>query len=126
MNSTVSNTKMTCGHMVWKRTSLAWGLKLVAAGCGLPNETFHSGCVVCGKSYTDIKEEIMLGYLEQTHVAGETYEHRIAGRDAFQAGLKAVSFILVPRGVSQTAACDGTPHQVIPETKETSIWGLTI
>ena len=91
----------------------------VSGSCGLPNETFHSGCVVCGKSYTDMKEEITLGYLEQTHFAGETYDHRIARRDAFQAGMKAGSLTLVPRGVSQTAACDGTHCQVMLGSNKT-------
>ena len=78
------------------------GLRISVSGnCGILNETFYTGCVVCGNSYTDIKEEINLGYIEQIHIAGETNEQRIARRDAFQPGMKAMYFILVPRGVSQ-------------------------
>ena len=48
-------------------------------------------------------------------MAGETYEQWIARRDAFQAGRKARSFILVPRGLSQAAACDGNLYQIMTE-----------
>ena len=75
--------------------------------------------MICGKSSADIKEEITLGYLEQTHIPGETYEQRIARRDAFQAGMKAGTFILVPGGVSQAAACDGILYQMMPQGNET-------
>ena len=54
-------------------------------------------------------------HLESTHMPGETYEMRMAMRNTFEAGMKASSFILVPGGVSQTAACDGLLHQVTPE-----------
>ena len=74
--------------------------------------------MVCGKSFIDIREEITLGYIEQTHIAGETYEQRIARRDALQAGMKAGSFILLPRGVSQAAACDGNLYQIMTEGYE--------
>ena len=81
----------------WYHNPHITGLGIIISGsCGLPNETNHSGCVVCGKSYIDIREEITLGYIEQTHIAGETHEQRIVRRDAFQAGMKAGSFILVP------------------------------
>ena len=46
---------------------------------------------------------------------GETYEQRTARSNAFQAGMNAGSFILVPRGVSQAAACDGVAYQITPE-----------
>ena len=75
----------------------------VSGSCGQPNETTQTGCVICGKSSADIKEEITLGYLEQTHIPGETYEQRIARRDAFQGGMKAGTFILVPGGVLETS-----------------------
>ena len=90
----------------------------ISSNCSLPNETYHSGCVVCGKSFIDIREEITLGYIEQTHIPGETYEQRIARRDTFQAGMKAGSFILVPRGVSHAAACDGNLYQIMAEGYE--------
>ena len=51
---------------------------------------------MCGKSYAAIQEEITLGYLEQTHIPEEIYIQRIRRRNAFQAGMKAGSVILVP------------------------------
>ena len=104
----------------WYGNSHITGLGISVGGsCGQPNETTQTGCVICGKSSADIKEEITLGYLEQTHIPGETYEQRIARRDAFQAGMKAGTFILVPGGVSQAAACDGILYQMMPEGNET-------
>ena len=99
----------------WYSNSHITGLGISISGnCGIPNETFQAGCVICGKSSIDIKEEITLGYLGQTHIAGETYDQRMARRHAFQAGLRAGSYILIPWGVSQAAACDGTLYQMMP------------
>ena len=80
--------------------------------CGEANYVQHGDCTVCGKSYAMIQEEMTLGYLEQTHVTGETYAQRIRRFDAFEAGMRAASVILVPGGVSQAAACDGIFYQI--------------
>ena len=80
----------------WYSNSHITGLGISISGnCGIPNETFQAGCVICGKSSIDIKEEITLGYLGQTHIAGETYDQRMARRHAFQAGLRAGTYILI-------------------------------
>ena len=71
--------------------------------------------MVCGNSFAAIKEKITLEYLEKTHAAGGIYDQRQARRKAFQAGMKAGFYILVPRGVSQTAACDANLYQVTPD-----------
>ena len=68
--------------------------------------------MVCGKTADIIGEEVVFDYLERTHQAGESYETRQHRRDAFQAGMRAASFVLVPRGVSQTTACDGNDYEV--------------
>ena len=100
----------------WTNNPHITGLGINVSGtCGQPNDVYHTGCIVCGKSYPAIKEEITLGYLESTHIQGETYETRMAKRYAFEAGMNAGSFILVPRGVSQATACDGLLYQVTPE-----------
>ena len=92
------------------------GLGISASGlCGQPNDVLYSGCVVCGKSFQAIKEDVPLGYLESTHIPGKTYEQRQSRRRTFQAGMKAGSFIIIPRGVSQAAACDGILYRVGPE-----------
>ena len=100
----------------WARNQHITGLGISVSGmCGQPNDVLYGGCVVCGKSFQAIKEEVTLGYLESTHVPGETSEQRKSRRRAFQAGIKAGSFIIIPRGVSQAAACDGTLYQVGPD-----------
>ena len=50
--------------------------------------------------------------MEQTHIPGENYAQRIRRRNAFLAGMRAGSVILVPGGVSQAAACDGILYQI--------------
>ena len=105
----------------WTHNPHITGLGISASGtCGQPNEIFNSGCVVCGKSSSANKEEVTLGYLESTHIPDETYDQRLARPRAFQAGMKAGSFILVPRGVSQAAACDGVYYQNAPENDQSS------
>ena len=105
----------------WARNQHITGLGISASGlCGQPNDVLYGGCVVCGKSFQAIKEEVTLGFLESTHVPGETYEQRQARRRAFEAGMRAGSFIVIPRGVSQAAACDGISYQVGPEDDNTN------
>ena len=88
--------------------------------CGEPNIVHHGDCYVCGKSFDTIKEEILFNFLEQTHIDGESYQTRLRRRNAFQAGMQAGSFILVPRGVSQAAACDRNKYQVAPNDSHLS------
>ena len=45
--------------------------------------------------------------------AGKSYTTRQCRKDAFQAGIRAGSSFLVPRGVSQAAACDENLYQVM-------------
>ena len=105
----------------WSDNPHITGLGISISGnCGQPNEVYYTGCIVCGKDYPAIKEEITLGYLEKTHFPGESYESRLAKLSAFEAGMKAGSFILVPRGVSQAAACDGLTYQITPESDMTA------
>ena len=101
----------------WTNNPHITGLGISVSGttCGQLNEVYHTGCIVCGKVYPWVKEEKTLGYLERTHMPGETYYLRKAKRNAFEAGMKAGSFILVPKGVSQAAACDGLLYQITPE-----------
>ena len=66
-------------HLPPQDDSWITGLGLSISGtCGQPNNVYHTGCVVCGKDYPSFKEEITLGDLERTHVAGESYETRLA------------------------------------------------
>ena len=82
--------------------------------CGNPNQSYQGDCGVCGKSFDTVKEEITFDYLERTRMTDVTYLARLRGRKALQAGMVAGSFILVPGGVSQAAACDGNHYQIVP------------
>ena len=64
--------------------------------CGNPNYVARGDCWMCGKSFGSMKEEITFDYLERTHMPGETYLTRERRRDAFEAGMSAGSFILIP------------------------------
>ena len=76
------------------------------------------GIVSCGESFVVIREEVTLNILEQTHLYSESYHTRLRRRNAFQAEMTAVSFIVVQRGVSQAAACDGKLYQVAPNDSD--------
>ena len=61
---------MTNGYII---LTLLTGLAITASGsCGQPNEAYHTGCIICGKSFHEIEEEFTLGYLEGSHIFGET------------------------------------------------------
>ena len=97
----------------WMTNQHITGLAISAGGsCGEPNYIQRGHCTVCGKSFATIQEEITLGNLEQTHIPEENYAKRIRRRNAFLAGMRAGSVILVPGGVSQAAACDGILYQI--------------
>ena len=105
----------------WVHNSHITGLAITASGsCGKPKEAYHTGCVICGKSFLVIEEEITVGYLERSHAQGGSCNQRMARRRAFQAGMKAGSFILVPRGVSQATACNSIFHKIIPDNNQSN------
>ena len=101
------------------------GMTLDLSGCADVDSQTHT---LCGESsYFDSElrkshEEVTFDYLERTHRAGESYETRQRRRHAFQAGMQAGAFVLFPRGLSQTAACDGNSYQIVPnETSNTHL-----
>ena len=68
----------------WRNNPHITGLGIGVSGtCVQPNDVYHTGCTVSGKTYPVIKEEITLWYLESTHTQGESYEMRMAKRNAF-------------------------------------------
>ena len=102
-------------EIYWPPYSHITGVAVKMSGhCGEQNLVQHGDCLVCGKSADIIQEEVTFNYLEKTHRAGESYETRQRRRHAFQAGMQAGAFVLVPRGLSQTAACDGNNYQIAP------------
>ena len=85
------------GGTTWVRKPHITGLTMSASGiCGPQSDFQHGDCTVCGKSFAVIKEETSLGYLEQTHLPGDTYEQRVRRRNGFQAGMETGSVIIVP------------------------------
>ena len=99
----------------WPPNSHITGVAVRKSGhCGVQNLVQHGDCLICGKSADIIQEEVTFDYLERTHRSGESYETRQGRRHAFQAGMQAGAFVLIPRGLSQAAACDGNNYQVTP------------
>ena len=71
-----------------------------------------SHCLICGRPYEQIVDEAVIDYLHQTEQRGESMETKQANREAFLAGMTAGTFMFVPRGLSQAAACDGTLYTI--------------
>ena len=65
----------------------------------------YSDCVICGKLVQQIQEETVNDYLGKTVVLGETLAETEARRGAFLDSISAGTFLPMPRGVSQAAAC---------------------
>ena len=72
----------------------------------------ETGCLVCGKSYSQVIDETVADYLQHTAQPGETVRDRQIKRQAFIDGLQSSAFIFLPPGVSQAAACDGLVYSV--------------
>ena len=71
-----------------------------------------SDCVVCGKPVQQIQDEATIDYLDKTVVPGETLAETERRKRAFLDGMAAGTFLLVPGGVSQAAACDANWYTV--------------
>ena len=65
-----------------------------------------SDCIICGKPVQQIHEETVNDYLDRTVMLGETLAETQARRSSFLDGMNAGTFLLMPGGVSQAAACD--------------------
>ena len=71
-----------------------------------------SGCIVCVKSYGEVREE-KTGYcLQRTTEPGETPSERQMERQEFLAGLQRALVTFIPRGVSQAGGCHGARHSI--------------
>ena len=85
------------------------------ANCGEPNAAVYGECIVCGRSYEQIRETAVLTYLESTSRRNESYQERQRRRNAYFEGMNQGTVLLVPKGVSQAAACDGNYYQIPQE-----------
>ena len=79
---------------------------IVAVADELRNLTLHphphrnemvTSCLVCGKSYDQVIEEIVADYLDQTSQPGETVRERQIKRNAFIDGVQSGVFTFIPR-----------------------------
>ena len=101
-------TTTTQPQMPLQPNSHIQGLSVrIASQCGQPNQAHYGDCIVCGRSYEQIKETAVLRYLESTTYRGESYSDQQRRRDAYLAGMDQGTVLFIPRGVSQAAACDG-------------------
>ena len=76
-----------------------------------PEERFKlSDCIICGRSYEQIVEDTVQTYLQRTMEEGEAAGSVELRKRAVLAGMEAGTFMFVPRGLSQAAACDGNMY----------------
>ena len=81
----------------------------------------YSDCVICGKSTSQIQCEVT-DYLRKTAILGELADQLEARKRAFLEGMQVGTFLLLPGGVSQAAACDGNIY-TIDHTKPIALPG---
>ena len=72
----------------------------------------YSDCVICGKSTLQIQSEAVTDYLRKTAILGESADQLEARKRAFMEGMQVGTFLLLPGGVSQAAACDGNIYTI--------------
>ena len=82
----------------------------------------YSDCVICGKSTLQIQSEAVTDYLRKTAILGESADQLEARKRAFLEGMQVGTFLLLPGGVSQAAACDGNNY-TIDHTKPIALPG---
>ena len=92
----------------------------MASHCGQPNTAQYGDCIVCGRSYEQIKETAVLDYLDNTTHPGETYVESLKRRDAYLAGMDQGTVLFIPRGVSQAPACDVNYYQILVDGDNTN------
>ena len=68
---------------------------------------YFTSCMICGRPYEQIADEIVIDYIHHLEYPGEPYYIKEARRRAFIEGMHAVTYFLIPRGVSKAAACNG-------------------
>ena len=72
----------------------------------------YSDCILCGKPVQQIRKETVNDYQDRTVMVGETLAETQARRRAFLDDMNAGTFLSMPEGVSQVAACDGKWYSV--------------
>ena len=70
----------------------------------------YTGCMVCGKSVDEIKDEKINWYMERSTPRGEPEFVTKLRREAYINGLNAGCLLFIAPAVSQAAACDGNNY----------------
>ena len=68
----------------------------------------YTGCMVCGRSVDEIKDEKINCYMQRSTPRGEPEFVTKLRREAYINGLNAGCLLFIAPAVSQAAACDGT------------------
>ena len=89
-------------------------------------ENLHTGCMVCGKSRDQIKEEKINWYMARSTPRSEPAYFTPLRREAYFNGLNAGSLLFLTPAVSQAAACDGTKITMTAEGQEIATCTLSI
>ena len=90
------------------------------------SESLHTGCMVCGKSRDQIKEEKINRYMERSTPESEPAYITALRREAYSNGLNACCLLFLTPAVSQAAACDGTRITTSAEGQEVATGILPI
>ena len=90
------------------------------------SENLHTGCMACGKSTDQIKQEKINWYMERSTPVSEPAYIAALRREAYSNGLNAGSLRFLTPAVSQAAACDGTKITTTAEGQETAVGTLPI
>ena len=74
------------------------------------NSSPFPDCLICGRSVAQIKNDAVEDYVIRTSTPGEPESEKQKRRDAYIAGMAMGTFLFVPQGLSQAAACDGVNY----------------
>ena len=86
----------------------------------------YTGCMVCGKTVDEIKDEKINWYMEKSTPRGEPEFITKLRREAYINGLNAGSLLYIAPAVSQAAACDGNNYTTTAEEQDTTPGTLPI
>ena len=79
-------------------------------GVNTPNP--FSDCLICGRSVEQIRNDATEDYIIRTTTPSESEENKQRRREAYVAGMAMGTFLFVPTGLSQAAACDGINYTI--------------
>ena len=75
------------------------------------SQGYFADCMMCGKTF-ETADEIVIDFIHHTEYLGEPFYNKEARRRDFVVGMHAGTYVLIPRGVSQAATCDGNIYAI--------------